>query len=382
MTGLRLVAAGDIALGGGLAGLTPDQLAARVDGVRHLFAGADLALACLDCAVGTQGRPPRPEEYLVAGPVENLALLRALRLDAVSLANNHSTDRGMEALERAIAALRAVGLAAVGAGRDRAAAEAPAVLERGGLRVGVLAFASAHPWVGAIPALAIPAETGTAGVAPLVPERVEAAVAALAGAVDAVVLCLHWGKEFVGLPPPQHVAQARRFVDAGARIVLGTHPHVVQPVETHGPGVICYSLGNFLYPDDPAQGLAFVGDRRESLVVAIRLEAGAAHLESVTPVAYDDALAVRPLDGHRAGAVRAALAATAAVLGTGAHEEAWRAAVRRCEWRRLRRVLREEVVAAGWRGGAGRLLRLGRKNLVSVARSLGEILALGRSRHG
>jgi len=68
----------------------------------------------------------------------------------------------------------------------------------------------------------------------------------------------------------------------------------------------------------------------------------------------------------------------AADLGTTAGEQAWHRAVRRFEISRLRRVIREEVLDAGFRDGPSRLLRLGRKNLKSLGRSLGEIIGGGQ----
>jgi poly-gamma-glutamate synthesis protein (capsule biosynthesis protein) len=56
---------------------------------------------------------------------------------------------------------------------------------------------------------------------------------------------LHWGIEHVTWPSPEQIAVARRLIEAGASIVWGHHPHVVQPIERHGDGLIAYSLGNF-----------------------------------------------------------------------------------------------------------------------------------------
>jgi poly-gamma-glutamate capsule biosynthesis protein CapA/YwtB (metallophosphatase superfamily) len=373
MGAVRIVAGGDVALGGILTGLSPEDLAKRVQGVVSLFARGDLSVVSLDCAIGEEGAPPHPEEYLVDGPARNLVLLEQLGVGVVSLANNHSTDRGFEALAAGRGELRRRGILAVGAGGDESAARAPAIVEIDDTRVGVLAFASSDPWVGA---LAATADVG--GVARMTGEMTTA-VADLALRTDAVVVCLHWGREYVPLPSPENVHLGRALIDAGARLVIGTHPHVVQPVEAYNGGVICYSLGNLLFPDYPEQGLRFSGSGLRSIVATIELQAETASVESLTMVSFDEEGFLSVVPAAQAQATFDDLAQQAASLGTGRHERAWRQAVRRHEMDRLRRILREEVLAAGLWGGTKRLMSLGRKNLVSVGRSLREILLVGKS---
>jgi poly-gamma-glutamate capsule biosynthesis protein CapA/YwtB (metallophosphatase superfamily) len=364
---LRLLAAGDLSLGGSLRGASAGRLHDLVEPVRASFAAADLRFVSFDCAIGTAGDPPNPDEYVVDCEVQSLSLLEELGIDVAALANNHSTDRGMEALVDGMTELDRRGIAAVGAGATLEQANAPTVVERGGLRVGFVAAASTHPWVGALAAT-----DASGGVSPLEPEALPERVRRLRDEVDAVVVSVHWGKEYIPLPPPEHVDWARACIDAGAAVVLGHHPHVIQPVEQVQGGVICYSLGNFLFPDDPAQGLRFRGEQRESLLVSIDLTREGGRLVDVVPVVGDATSRVEPVEhGQR---ITARIAADALLLGTPRHGAAWQAAVRRHEMQRLRRVFREEVIAAGWRGGTARLLSLGRKNLVSVGRSLGEIL--------
>lgn len=375
MAGLRLVAGGDVALGGVLCHLSAAGLQQRLSACGELFAEADLGIVSLDCAIGTEGAPPNPDEYIVDAPTDNLQGLVALGVTMVSLANNHSTDRGAAALLAGRRSLSEFGIRAVGAGDNQHTAAAAEIVQAKGLRVGVLAFASSDPWVGALPATA-----DAAGVAGLQTATVLDAVRALRPTVDAVIVCLHWGKEFIALPPPDSVAFARQLIDAGVCVVLGTHPHVMQPVEAYGRGVICYSLGNLLFPPYPGQGLRFDGAGLESLVVSIDIDGQGATVAGQTVVSFDDDGFVRPVSQQRSCQLLQGLEEARRLLGGPSHEQAWQRAVRQHELARLRRVFREEVVAAGWLGGSRRLLRLGRKNLVSVGRSLGEILWTGKAK--
>lgn len=375
MTGkpVRLLAAGDLALSGVLHERQASQVEGLFAGVSERFAATDLSFLSFDCAIGRQGNPPNPQEYVVDCELEHLSALKTLGIDVVSLANNHSTDRGMAALVSGIDVLSRLGVASVGAGADLQAAASPLVIEAQGTQIGFLAFASTHPWVGAL------AATPTAGgVAALLEDDAEKRVRELASQVDSVVVSLHWGKEYIPLPSPDQTALARRLVDAGAAVVLGHHPHVIQPVEEYAEGVICYSLGNFLFPDDPQQGLRFGDEQRQSLLVEIELTGPTARVAHVEPVTGDSDTGVTPLPAERAQQVVEEAATAAALLGGDEQEARWQDAVRRHEMARLRRVFREEVVAAGWRGGTARLLRLGRKNLLSVGRSLAEIVTAGR----
>jgi len=375
MSGLRLIAGGDVALGGTLAGLALEDLAARVTGAGELFREGDVSIVSLDCAIGQVGEPPNPEEYVVDAPVENLDLLRHLGVGVVSLANNHSTDRGFAALGEGRGALACRGMQAVGAGENDDVAREPVIVATRGMRLGILAFASSDPWVGALPA-----HSGQGGVAQLTEADTMAAITDLAASVDAVIVCVHWGKEYIPLPAPEIVRLGRRLVDAGARVVLGTHPHIMQPLESYRDGVICYSLGNLLFPAYPEQGLRFAGHGLQSMVVSIELEPDSASVKAVTVVSFDEAGFLSCVPESEAQERLDELATQAAVLGTEQHERLWRQAVRRYELQRLRRIVQDEVIAAGWRGGSARLLRLGRKNLASVGHSLREILLTGSGR--
>ncbi len=64
--------------------------------------------------------------------------------------------------------------------------------------------------------------------------------------VDATIVSLHWGDEYVRIPAPWQIACAHDLVDAGADLVVGHHPHVLQPIEQYRDGLIAYSLGKLV----------------------------------------------------------------------------------------------------------------------------------------
>ncbi len=80
-----------------------------------------------------------------------------------------------------------------------------------------------------------------------------------------VVVYTHWGTEYLRSLPAREQIKARKFIDAGARLVVGVHPHVIQPMEVYRKGLIFYSLGNFVFDQ------FFSRDVRERLAVACEL---------------------------------------------------------------------------------------------------------------
>ncbi|MGH2687659.1 MAG: CapA family protein, partial [Actinomycetota bacterium] len=83
-------------------------------------------------------------------------------------------------------------------------------------------------------------------------------------AADAVVVMVHWGTEGSALPDPAQVRLAHQLVDAGAAAVIGSHPHVLQPVIRYRDAVVAYSLGNFVF--SPPAG---AGDAQRSHILRL-----------------------------------------------------------------------------------------------------------------
>ena len=365
---IRLTAVGDLALGGALEDHADRFLSGSTEILSRLRE-SDLVFGDLDCTFDTQGTPPNPDEYLVSASAGQLRLLEEMNIHVVSQANNHSLDFGAGSLATTRSELERRGIKAVGAGTDLASAREPVVIRRGGLTIGFLAYASTHPWVGAVAAT-----SAGAGVAPLDAELIEPDVKALAAAVDCVVVSLHWGKEYIHYPPPSHIDLARDIVTWGGRLVIGHHPHVIQGVEEHGRGVICYSLGNFLFPDYGDQHLAFAAECRESLLLTFEVRPESVRVAQVTPVVMSDECVLREACGAARRLFHDRFEQYSRQLHEPGYDRLWATQIRAQELRRLRRVLKAEVLDAGWRSGLARLSSLGFKNIRSIGRSLREIV--------
>jgi poly-gamma-glutamate synthesis protein (capsule biosynthesis protein) len=221
-----------------------------------LLHSADLRVCNLECVMSDRGEPwsRSPKTFHFRSDARNVEVLRRARIDAVTLANNHVLDFEQDALRDMLGILDAAGVARAGAGRDAAEAGAPAVLQAGGLRVGILAFTDNEPeWAAGAD------RPGTCYV-PAHPDAPEARdlarrVERLSRETDAVIVSAHWGPNWGEEPPPGHVDLARALVRAGARIVFGHSPHVFRGIERTGRSVILYSAGDFIddYAADPVE---------------------------------------------------------------------------------------------------------------------------------
>jgi len=219
--------------------------------------------------------------FVFNGPPEALEALKAIGFAVLSCANNHAYDQGRAGLVETVENVQLAGLAAVGAGATRARARAPVVLERNGVRLGFLAY------TGPLNDDQNSADETQPEVNRLDPGRMVQEVKALAPRVDAVIVSLHWGTEYALSPEAEQVTLAHRLIDAGALVILGAHPHVLQRLEVYGAGskkgLIAYSLGNFvsnqsrfyrLGVDPPAEG-----DPRDGIALAIHLRRTSAGTE-------------------------------------------------------------------------------------------------------
>jgi hypothetical protein len=207
--------------------------------VRDLLTGADLAIANFE--------NPAPEAYrfhdhgtvFSANPAYIEGLVNA-GLDYVSLANNHIRDAGARGILETIDALDGFGIAHSGAGANLAAARAPALLEAGGVTVGILGYDTI--------AGGYFAGADRAGSAPMTVENVRADVAAArAAGADVVIVFPHWGTEYDPTPFAGQRKLAEAAIDAGADMVIGNHAHWAAGIEVYAGKPIWYALGNFVF---------------------------------------------------------------------------------------------------------------------------------------
>lgn len=273
--GVAVTAVGDVLLARAVATRYREHGAAWFwERIARPLAAADLRFANLECAVTRIGEPVPKRFSFRADPAMARAVLAAGRLDLVSVANNHAWDYGRVGLMQTLRHLAAGGVLAAGAGLGRSGAAAPTIVERHGLRLGLVAYTA---W----PPDDEPQENAVE-LAVLAPETLAAELAAARRQVDALVVSVHWGVEYSPHPTDEQRRLGRAMIDAGADAVFGHHPHVAQPIEWYAGRPICYSLGNAVFD---RTGETVSG----GLLVTARFRQESVTLERILRLRIDDA---------------------------------------------------------------------------------------------
>ena len=212
--------------------------------VAGIFKSADLSFANLETCVSQRGESEKKEGYGFRTSPDSLNVFALAGIDIVSAANNHVRDFGMEALDDTFTSLENAGLKYVGAGRDKKEAQRLELFDLNGITVGFTAcnMINMNPtWY---------AEEDRAGIACVDSDNSGAYLEKIAEydkLCDVLFVSVHWGVEYYNEVTDEQQAFAHSLCDSGADIILGHHPHVLEPIESYNDSVIFYSLGNFLF---------------------------------------------------------------------------------------------------------------------------------------
>lgn len=276
---VRIAACGDVMLDRGVAAAMRELGADwPFSGSSGLLSKADIAFANLETSVSDRGSRIAGKGIWFRSRPELLELLADVGIDIVSVANNHIMDYGLAALSDTLAHLDSAGIRHVGAGRNLQEARRGAIMEANGLKVGFLAYSDFHDIFWSFEERFTFAATGSrAGMAPAITSLMVEDVRRIRKAADFVVVSVHWGQEYMRFPDSLQVDRAHALVDAGADVVLGHHPHVLQPVECYKGAIIFYSLGNFVFDQEAEK-------ETESMVATVSLRKGAPHEAELVPM--------------------------------------------------------------------------------------------------
>jgi poly-gamma-glutamate synthesis protein (capsule biosynthesis protein) len=236
----------------GLGDLLFDRQVAKAikeKGVEDFFAGVEGSLASGDIVIGNlesplslRGKPEAGKEHTFRGLPEAAGGMRNAGINMVSLANNHIMDYGPDALSDTLDLLGQAGIAYAGAGINSAEAQKHSTFEVKGSRVAFFAYSAVVPegsW-------ATSKRPGTATTRENWSTR-QSAIEAASKEHDFVIVSFHWGLEYEDHPQEYQRDYARRVIDAGADMVIGHHPHVIQGIELYKGKIIAYSLGDFVF---------------------------------------------------------------------------------------------------------------------------------------
>lgn len=229
------------------------------DELGDTLASGDITFGNLETAL-TPGRAIKSGEMVFRSDPEIASVLSDTGFDVVSLANNHSMNFGNKGLEDTLHYLEEANIVAVGGGLNDETVREPKVIERNGLRLAFLAYVD-----GRFTPMSYEAKEKRPGVAMAHVEDVKRDVGRAKTMADLVVVSFHWGQEYQPKSDAIQKRLAHAAIEAGATLIIGHHPHVVQEVEKYKDGLIIYSLGNFVFDQMWSQ------DTRRGLIAEIKL---------------------------------------------------------------------------------------------------------------
>lgn len=226
---VRMVFAGDILLSDHV--LNAYEKSGSLSGVldpgfQSVIHESDIFMANQEFPFSNRGTAAEDKQFTFRLPPERVRIFQELGLDLVTLANNHALDFGMDALLDTCDTLDQAGIYHVGAGRNLEEACEPVIITEKGENIGFLGASRVIP-VGSWNASASKPGMLTTYDPSLLLEQIDH----LKETCDYVVVYVHWGIEKKDRPEEYQRSLGKQYIDAGADLVIGSHPHVLQGIE-------------------------------------------------------------------------------------------------------------------------------------------------------
>jgi hypothetical protein len=234
----RLVLGGDVMLGRSCAAKIEDGVDPFA-GITGVLRGAEFAAANLECTISDVG--DSAQRYAFRAPARSAQLLRRAGFHAMGLANNHALDFGSAALRDCVERLSRENIEPIGVVTPHRDVYTPSFFSVvNGKKIALLAISDVEP------------TTGSQIAAASDRLRLSDAIAIARSKANLVVCLVHWGIENSGNATDEQRELARWLVDHGVDVVVGSHPHCVQPLDFYHGCPIAYSLGNLVFDGAPS----------------------------------------------------------------------------------------------------------------------------------
>ena len=203
-----------------------------------------IVLGNLETSISKRGKAIEKKEYTFRSRPEVVKVLKDNNFSAVSIANNHILDYGMEAYLDTLDNLKKHGLLYAGGGRNKEEAEKGVIIEKDGIKVGFLAFSKV---IYSVDWYAKNTRPGIVGAYKVQEPGFVKTIKEMRKNCDVLVVSVHWGAEGSDQIRDEEKYIGHSMIDAGADIIMGHHPHVVQGIEIYKEKPIFYSFGNFIF---------------------------------------------------------------------------------------------------------------------------------------
>lgn len=229
--------------------------------ISEYLSSADLVFGNLESMISDQGVKVGSIYSFRADPKTIIGLQEA-GFDILSVANNHSFDYGRTAFEDTLNRLKEAQIDYVGGGMSQDEAHNPVIKDINGTLVGFLGYTN-------VGSSAWQAQDNIPGIAWISSEYLDVLSKDITKArqeSDILIVSFHFGEEYEGTQNKEQEIVARSAIEFGADLVIGHHPHVLQPTERYRDGWIAYSLGNFIFDQ------AFSEETMHAAVLEVTIE--------------------------------------------------------------------------------------------------------------
>ncbi len=217
-------------------------------GTLEILQNSSLAIGNLETAVTDLGSGSKLDKsYNFKIPYQVLPRLKEAGYDYLMITNNHSFDYGIEGFRDTLLNLKKAGIATSGAGLDKNEAIAPFSTEIDGKKINIFSLSDYPPeklFSGRTETEAKEDRPGTAWFS----DKFLSSLKNNSGKKSIDIVCVHGGFEWSSSPAASQKDLFRKLTENGADIVVGSHPHILQPLEVSGSSLIAYSTGNFVFP--------------------------------------------------------------------------------------------------------------------------------------
>ena len=212
------------------------------EGLQKEFVDADIAMVNNEFPYSNRGTKAQDKQYTFRADPSNVKILNEMGVDIVSLANNHALDFGVDALIDSMEALKGASILYGGAGNNLDEAKEIKYIEKNNKKVAFLCATRV------IPVSEWNATSDRAGLFTTYDSsNLVAQITESENNADATIVFVHWGVERAENPEDYQRELAKKYIDAGADMVIGAHSHCLQGMEVYNGKLITYSLGNFIF---------------------------------------------------------------------------------------------------------------------------------------